>query len=331
MPALLKGRELARSLGLGRAALAIYHRPVGLVRKTIAEGGPWEQWRTEQGRRAMSDAVARMSQFAAPTADRGARVAFLSGARHWYQTLLCFVSLQAHLPERVTPVIFEDGTMTADARGCLLRVVPWAELIGSDTLEERLDRLLPAACFPSLRARRPGFPLLRKLTDIHLGASGWTLFLDSDMLFFRRPQALVSWFDRPHALFMQDVTYAYGYSAALMKELAGGRDIPARINSGLYAIRGPSIDWERLEYWCRTQLEREGTNYLQEQALTALLLAEASAQALSAEDYIVLPSLAEGCAPTAVLHHYVAHSKRSYFQHGWRHVLDGLVRLPQPA
>jgi hypothetical protein len=235
------------------------------------------------------------------------------------------------MPERVTPVIFEDGTMTADARRHLLRVVPWAEVIDSDKLEERLDRLLPVSSFPSLRTRRPGFPLLRKLTDIHLAASGWTLFLDSDMLFFRHPHALVSWFTRPYALYMQDVQSAYGYSAALMNELAGGRDIPARINSGLYALHGPSIDWDHLEYWCRTQMEREGTNYLQEQALTALLLAQASAEALPAADYIVLPSLAEGRAPTAVLHHYVAHSKRSYFQHGWRHVLDELAPLQQPA
>jgi hypothetical protein len=330
MSPLRKGRELARSLGLGRAALALYHRPVGIVRKSIAEGGPWQQRRTEWGRRAMSDAAARMCPIAAPTVDRGARVAFLSGATHWYQTLLCFASLQAHLPERVTPVIFEDGTMTPDGRGHLLRVVPWSELVGADMLEARLDRLLPVASFPSLRARRPGFPLLRKLTDIHLGASNWTLFLDSDMLFFRRPEALVSWFGRPHALFMQDVTYAYGYSAALMKELAG-RDIPDRINSGLYALHGPRIDWDRLEYWCRAQLEREGTNYLQEQALTALLLAQASAQALPEADYVVRPSLAEGRTPTAVLHHYVAHSKRSYYQHGWRHVLKELAHLPQPA
>ena len=70
-------------------------------------------------------------------------------------------------------------------------------------------------------------------------------------------------------------------------------------------IYSPSIDWDRVEYWCRTQIEREGPHYLQPQALIALLLAGASAQALSAADYIVLPSFAEGRAPTAVLHHYV--------------------------
>jgi hypothetical protein len=63
---------------------------------------------------------------------------------------------------------------------------------------------------------------------------------------------------------------------------------------------------------------------LQEQALTALLLSGQACLRLPEADYRVMPSLAEGKNPTAVLHHYVAHSKRSYFQYGWRRVLaDG--------
>jgi hypothetical protein len=314
------GRRLARSLGLGRAALALYHRPVGLARKSVAEGGPLEQWRTEQGRRAMVQAAAILPPITAPPSDRGARVAFLSGAAHWYQTLFCFASLQAHIPERITPVIFEDGTMTAEARAGMRRAVPWTEIVGAGEIEERLDRCLPFASFPWLRARRLEYPHLRKLIDIHLTEADWTLVMDSDMLFFRCPHALLSWFGSPHAMSIQDALDAYGYSPALMSELAGGH-LPKRINVGLYALRSPSIDWDRLEYWCRTQIEREGPHYLQEQALTALLLAGAGAEALPEADYVVLPSLAEGRSPTAVLHHYVAHSKRSYFQHGWRHVL----------
>jgi hypothetical protein len=317
------GRHLARSLGLGRAALALYHRPLGLVRKSIAEGGPWEQWRTELGRRAMVDAARRLARIAAPPVDRGAQVAFLTGKTYWYQTLFCFASLQAQMPERITPLIHEDGTLTADARAHILRVVPWAKLIGANAIKERLDRSLPAASFPTLRAKRLDYPHLRKLTDIHASAPGWTLVMDSDMLFFRPPRMLARWFNAPHAIFMQDVFNAYGYSSALMAELAGG-EMPDRINVGLYALHSPGIDWQRVEYCCRTQLEREGTTYVQEQALTALLLAGAGAEALPAADYIVQPSLAEGRAPTAVLHHYVAHSKRSYFQHGWCHVLGRL-------
>lgn len=327
MLAIATGRRLARSLGLGRAALALYHRPVGLVRKSIAEGGPFEQWRTELDRRAMVDTARRLPLIIAPPFDRGARVAFLTGKAYWYQTLFCFASLQAQMPERITPLIYEDGTLTTEARAHILRVVPWAELIGADAIEERLDRLLPTASFSTLRAKRLDYPHLRKLTDIHLFAPGWTLVMDSDMLLFRQPHALESWFNDPQAIFMQDVFSAYGYSKALMAELAGG-EMPDRINVGLYAFHSSSIDWDRVEYWCRRQLEREGPSYVQEQALTALLLASVGAKALPAADYVVLPSLAEGRAPTAVLHHYVAHSKRSYFQHGWRHVLD---RLHQPA
>ena len=37
-----------------------------------------------------------------------------------------------------------------------------------------------------------------------------------------------------------------------------------------------------------------------------------------AADYVTMPSRAETLAPTAVMHHYVAGSKRWYFRHGWR-------------
>jgi hypothetical protein len=66
---------------------------------------------------------------------------------------------------------------------------------------------------------------------------------------------------------------------------------------------------------------REGMHYYLEQALTAMLVAGGETLAAPARDYRVLPSLAEGRAPQAILHHYVAHSKRSYFQCGWRNAL----------
>jgi hypothetical protein len=320
-------RGLARSLGLGRATLALYHRPVSLLRKSMAEGGPWEQRRTERGRNAMIEAARQLKPIRPPAADRGARMSFLTGAAYWYQTLFCFASLQAHMAERITPVVFEDGTMTAADRERLRHLVPWIELVSPEALEARLDRRVPAASFPTLRRQRLGFPIfLRQLTDVHLYADGWTLYMDSDMLFFRHPQALATWLDAPHTLFMQDVKSSYGYSPALMRELAGG-DVPARVNAGLYALFSPDIDWDRVEHWCRTQIEREGPHYLQPQALIALLMGRASPKVLPPADYIVLPSLAEGRAPTAVLHHYVAQSKRSYFQHGWRHVM-GILGCP---
>jgi hypothetical protein len=304
--------------------LQLFHRPVGLVRTSFAEGGPWEQRRTECGRQEMIAAAHTLPILSSPTVDHGWRVAFLSGERFWYQSLFCFVSLQMQVPARITPVIFDDGTLTDETRRYIRRVVSWVTFQSFEAIEDRIERLLPSASFPFLRARRSGFPLLRKLTDIHLGAPDWTLFMDSDMLFFRRPDALIEWFSHPRPIFMQDIGTWYGYSAELMKELARV-PVPEGVNSGLYALYGPSIDWEQVEYWCRSQLERQGPHYFQEQALTALILGRSNATPLAKADYIVMPNLEEGYAPSAVLHHYVAASKRSYFQHGWRRIAAAIT------
>ncbi len=314
-------RRAARLLGAGRVLRVMWHTPLGMLNRSIAEGGPFEQRRTELGRLAMIAAAGKLPPLKPPGPDEGARVSYLSGNKYWYQTLFCFVSLQMNCPVRITPVIFDDGSFTQDVRDLISQVVPWAEFVGSDVISDRLDRLLPVARFPTLRARRLVYPHLRKLTDIHVGAQDWTLVMDSDMLVFRRPDALLDWFLAPTSIFMQDVGNMYGYPDDFMAQLAGG-PVPERVNVGLYALKGNDIDWDRVEYWCRTQIKYYGPCYLQEQGLTALLLARSKTTPLCREDYVVLPTSREGSNPTAVIHHYVAHSKRYYYQIGWRVSFD---------
>ena len=150
------------------------------------------------------------------------------------------------------------------------------------------------------------------------------------MLFFRRPRFVLDWLvapDRP--CHMVDAMPAYGYSQGLMERLAGAPVRPL-INVGFCGLRSDAIDWDALETWCAALIEEEGKHYFQEQALTAMLMAGQETAAASPDDYAVLPSLDEGREPTAILHHYVAESKRSYFQHGWRHVVHTLEgRTPQ--
>ena len=52
---------------------------------------------------------------------------------------------------------------------------------------------------------------------------------------------------------------------------------------------------------------------------------------LGPPDYVVMPGLAEGRDPSAILHHYVASSKRSYFQYGWRRALADAEAGEQPS
>jgi hypothetical protein len=51
---------------LGRFVYLVWHRPIGAVKRSIREGGPIEQWKTERGRKEMEAAA-----FALPAAGVG--------------------------------------------------------------------------------------------------------------------------------------------------------------------------------------------------------------------------------------------------------------------
>ena len=311
----------ARLLGLGRVAYHCVHRPTGWLRDLYLEGGPRQRRLTEQGRREMEIAAAHLSTL--PPLPAGAApvtLHVLTGRRFWYQTAFCLWSFARAAQRPVTPVILDDGSLTAEFSAPLLRLFPAARILSAADILGRLDAHLPATRFPSLRARRLEFPLLRKLLDPHAGLAGWRLLIDSDLLFFRRPTTLLDWHDAPALpLRAEDIANAYGYPLALLNELAG-QPVAERINTGLLGLRSDDIDWDRLEFWCRSLLARGGPQYYQEQALVALLLAGRECVVPPPDDYVLLPQPPEALACRAVMHHYVAHSKRWYFQHGWRHV-----------
>jgi hypothetical protein len=312
---------LATRFGAGEVARRYYHRPLDNLKATILEGGPLERRRTERGRADMIEAARTLRPLLPKEGPPQLDVSFLSGERYWYQTLFCLYSLQLCCEGQVAATIYDDGSLGEAHQALIRRAIPWIKFVLTAQIEAQLDRHLPTNLFPALRARRIAYPHLRKLTDIHPGRHGWTLVLDSDMLFFRSPTALLKWAvapDRP--CHMIDAERAYGYSKLLMREL-GGCEEPDRVNVGICGLRSERIRWEALDFWCRATIEREGVSYLQEQALTALLLAGQPAIRLPADDYRVRPSASEGRNPTAVLHHYVAESKRAFFQYGWRRVV----------
>ena len=105
-----------------------------------------------------------------------------------------------------------------------------------------------------------------------------------------------------------------------MESLAGAR-IPPLVNVGLCGLRSEDLDWEMIESWCRELIAKERRSYYLEQALVAMLAARWGAAVVApAQDYVTMPSRAEASHPTAVMHHYVADSKRGYFRDAWRGV-----------
>jgi hypothetical protein len=245
----------------------------------------------------------------------------LTGRRFWYQTAFCLWTFGRQTQRPLAPVIYDDGSLTEEWCALLARVVPAAHFITVEETTARLDIHLPTARFPVLRERWRVFPLLRKLTDVHVGRTGWKLFIDSDLLFFHNPRLLVDWLDNPgNPLHAMDVQNAYGYPLEMLAELAG-QPVPERINTGLCGLRSEEVDWERVEHWCRTLIDRAGTSYFQEQALVALLLAGRDCTVAPLASYVTLPQAPEVNECRAVMHHYVAESKRWYFRENWRRAI----------
>lgn len=312
----------ARKFGLGRAAYLLWHKPLAVVRKSIASGGPLEQWRDSRNQSEMERAAESLPTAHDAVDAKLPELHFLTGRKFWYQTAFCLHSLQKQSGRVFRAVFHDDGSFDGETMDRLRTLFPAAEIQRRSESDARVDALLPASHFPFLHAeRQQRHPNFLKLTHVHAGKTGWKLVLDSDMLFFRRPHFLLEWLADPsRPLYMLDIADAYGYSRALMDAVAGA-SVPSRVNVGLCGLDSSRFDWERLEAWCRRLVETEGSSYYVEQAITAMLMANQPCAIAPRSDYLLMPDNAECLAPRAAMHHYVASSKRGYFRHAWRHIL----------
>lgn len=310
-------RSQAKTMGLGVAMYHLYHAPKGMIQR-YCKRDPIRRAIDAQARLAMENATYQLPPV--PTFDTSTAfdIHFLSGENFWYQTCFCAYSMAVQSQVNLRPIIYDDGSLKTSYQEELRRIFPNVEIVTLERTQARLDEWLPQQQFPYLRQRRLTYPNLRKLTDIHVGSSGWKLVLDSDMLFFRSPTFLLDWLRSPQTpCHMVDVETAYGYSSTLMTSLAG-TPIPDWINVGICGLNSTTLDWDELEFWCKTLIEREGTHYFQEQAIVAMLMARHTCAIAPSCDYRVMPDRPEVLAPSAVMHHYVADSKPWYFRHGWK-------------
>ncbi len=320
-------RMLAKRFNLGVTAYNFYFVPKAFLTTIIHRGAVnmaidfQSQMQMEQATYKLQPKKCEIAQ-----ASNALDIYFLTGKRFWYQTCFCAYSMSQYIHDfRLRPVIYDDGSLEKQYQDEIVRIFPNAKLILKPEIDEYIDKYLPENKFPSLRERRLNYPNMRKLTDIHVNSQGWKLVLDSDMLFFRAPELLLNWLKCPQNLcHMIDVETSYGYSPDLMTSLAQA-EIPERVNVGICGLKSDDIDWEQLEYWCKTMIEKEGTHYFQEQALVAMLMAGKSCTVAPPSEYIVMPERDEVIAPKAVLHHYVADSKPWYFRYGWKHIIHSII------
>jgi hypothetical protein len=259
------------------------------------------------------DAPKRMQPARAKTGESPITVHLLTGEFHSHLTCFCLYSLLQNADVPVLPVVHEDGTLKDDQRAELRRIIPPAQFVSTEEAECIVELSFPRSRFPALRAMRDRLHLMRKLLDVHGGKKDATLFVDSDVFFYRNPDFLADWLREGRgAIYMLDYQNAYGYDAAVLESVYG-RPMPARVNTGLCGFHSPSIDWNKLEFRASRLLEIAGVNHFSEQALTAMIIGDIQSNAAPAHEYIVSPDKAETRHPAAVMHHFVVPSRTWYY------------------
>jgi hypothetical protein len=209
----------------GKLLLSLYYQPLGRLRRSIANGGPIAEWKTERQRREMEASAKRLPVLPEFPGSQPVSLHLMTGRQFWYQSAFCLHSFARSAQRTVRAVLYDDGSLDPELTDRLAGLGPGVRIIKSEELRARLDQYLPAERFPAIRERWLHYPNIRKLTDVHLGAAGWKLVLDSDLLFFRTPEFLLDWLSAPaKPLHAVDCSESYGYSRALMERLAGAPD-----------------------------------------------------------------------------------------------------------
>jgi len=247
---------------------------------------------------------------------------FLTGKKYWYQTAFCLYSLQkVSCSIQFNAILIDDGSFDDKLTKQILSQFPSVKIQRADETESRLNQYLPAARYPVLHKKRKIYPHIRKLIDVHAGETGWKMVIDSDMLFFKGPELFENWLKTTSTpFFLHDAVHSYYYSNELMANLVG-MPVTPNLNVGMIGLESGSINWDKLESWIIALEKQEGSNYLLEQALSAMIVAGQKVIVAPKDDYIVLPGEQESKSPAAVLHHYVAESKEWYFKNAWRLIL----------
>ena len=316
---------LSRRLHLGRLAYRLWHRP----RQWCDLAGTYG-WglsaRASLGERRMRTAATRLPALPAGEEKSTAPVYFLTGRRFWQQTLFCAHSFGRESGLAAEFRFVSDGTMDGEIARRLTRVFPTACVLGHAELDEKLSAALPPARFPTLHAHRRRFVLLRKLTDTLAGERGYRLFLDSDMIFWRRPGEMLARLARTEPFYMADLgDDGYTLPRSVLQEKLGVAPAPG-VNSGVVAVHPEAVDWDLLERACALLLAEGRDQRLLEQTLWAIVLGAQKARPLPAADYRLVidpPACRETIATgRPALLHYAWHARLLYAASEWQYYLN---------
>jgi len=202
----------------------------------------------------------------------------LLGKKHVGMCLWAVKGLLHHANKKYSIVLHDDGSLGQDDIAKLERHLPKVKIFQ----KQEADNLI--------REQIKNYPLVSQYRFGELGSTDWgrrmsifslklldfnlltnarkILVLDTDVLFFRRPDAIIQWVEDCE---LHETLYCHEYHTPVLnrnKKVTGfdrKKEAPVGFNSGLICLDRNAIDLSRFEIWLESNRTRVNTVYTFEQ------------------------------------------------------------------
>lgn len=225
---------------------------------------------------------------------------------------------------RALPWVFhDDGSLTDDDERSFREHLPGctvARRVKADRIAR--ERLVN---YPEILKYREHQIMALKLVDVKLWASGPRLaYIDSDILFFRRPDFFVEALagERSKNYFNRDLSDAYVRPADEIGSKVGVRPLD-RLNAGLWVMHNDAIDLDKIEGWLKHKAFRGNLyDYTLDQTFISML-ANSSSDGVEhlPQEYDVAYRKDVASSPNK---HYVGAIRHGYELEGLQYLMEEL-------
>jgi hypothetical protein len=240
-------------------------------------------------------------------------VCSLTGRNDWLMCLWALVSFYKFSGFRLPLLIYSDGSLKSAHTERIRRVFPNARIVDPVTADVAVTDAL--AAYPNCRQFRLTQPCARRIIDLPiLCRSKSMLMLDSDVLFFERPEELMNYMSGDRSgnfVFERDPQDSYFDSRENIRK-SFNVEVAPQVNCGITVADITNFDYPRIEKWLGNDAFLKKHHWA-EQGLWAMYAGQARTTFLS-EAYDV--NLSADIEPNAVMKHYIKPIRDFIFMSG---------------
>ena len=264
--------------------------------RRVLKHGPGYPWRRYI---APADILKRITFHTDEVAD--VTVCVLTSRTDWLMCLWSLASFYNFSGLRLPLLIYSDGTLKTPHIARIKDVFPNARIVDPMAADAAVQQALSG--FPKCRQFRASQPCARRIIDLPLLCKSKSiLMLDSDILFFRRPEELVECVTAHCSgrfIFERDMQDAYFESPENIRKMFQVEVAP-QVNCGIMLADVSNFNYGQIEKWLG--YDGVGKHPWAEQTLWAMYAGKGRTMFLS-EPYDV--SMSAGIEPEAVMKHYI--------------------------